>query len=109
MAHRGAAASHHVIDNRWYSVLDDFEAHHDGQADAIAAGRADLVAAFPQPPGLGALPPNLQGRASRLHRRSLELEASVADHRDDISRRLAAIPRRRSHVSPSGSLINHRA
>jgi hypothetical protein len=66
-------------DNRWYSVLDDIDAHLEQQERALDAGRPDLVIAFALPPGLGPLPPNLQPRLDTMRRRTEVLEAAIAE------------------------------
>jgi hypothetical protein len=64
------------IDNRWYSVLDDIDEYLDRQEAALAEGRTgtELDGAFPIPPGLGALPPNLAPRYDALREREGELK-----------------------------------
>ena len=59
-----------MTDNRWYSVLDDLDAHLLTQEEAFSVGQAELIVAFEVPPGLGALPPNLGPRFALLARRS---------------------------------------
>jgi hypothetical protein len=68
-------------DNRWYSVLDDIDAHLEQQERTLAAGRPDLVAAFALPPGLGPVPPNLEPRLDTMRRRTEALEAAIAEAR----------------------------
>jgi hypothetical protein len=85
-------------DNRWYSVLDDLDAHLNQQADALEAGRPDLIVAFTLPPGIGSVPPNLEPRLDILRRRSAELGAVVTPRRHEDARGLATSPPRR----PSG-------
>ena len=82
-------------DNRWYSVLDDLDAHLQSQEEALAVGQAELIVAFAVPPGLGPLPPNLEPRFTTLGRRSTDLINKVATRRDAIAHRIDVLPRRR--------------
>ena len=93
-------------DNRWYSVLDDLDAHLQYQESVLDAGRPDLIVAFVLPPGLGSVPPNLEPRLDIMRRRTASLEAAVATRRDEIGRRLAALPRRRSSGRPVASYVD---
>jgi hypothetical protein len=68
-------------DNRWYSVLDDIDAHLERQERALDTGRPDLVVAFALPPGLGPVPPNLEPRLDTMRRRTEALEAAIAEGR----------------------------
>jgi hypothetical protein len=81
-------------DNRWYSVLDDLDSHVTWQERVLAEGHADLIVAFPVPPGLGALPPNLEPRMHQLRLRCDELVREVTARRDAAASRLATLPRR---------------
>ena len=90
-----------TVDHRWYSILDDLDAHLRYQAAAFEAGQPELIVAFPLPPGLGALPPNLEPRFACLRARSDELIRAVTARRDDIGRRLALFPRRRVAEQPA--------
>jgi hypothetical protein len=89
-----------TVDHRWYSVLDDLDAHLRYQDEALAAGQFELIAAFPVPPGLGALPPNLGPRFAALSAHSDELIRHVTERRDEIARRLATLPRPRPAERP---------
>jgi len=95
-----------VTDNRWYSVLDDLDAHLLTQEEAFSVGQAELIVAFEVPPGLGALPPNLGPRFALLARRSDDLLHAVAARRDEIAQRLAALPRRRSAPRPTACYLD---
>ena len=95
-----------TADNRWYSVLDDFDAHLQQQVDALETGHAELIVAFEMPPGIGSLPPNLEPRLEVLRRRSAELERVVATRRDEIARRLALLPRPRATARPFPSYLD---
>jgi len=89
-----------TADNRWYSVLDDLDAHLQYQAAALEADQAELIVPFTAPPGLGTMPPNLAPRLALLSARSDELIRQVAERRDEIGRRLAALPRPRPAERP---------
>ena len=93
-------------DNRWYSVLDDLDAHLLRQEDALELGQAELIVAFEVPPGLGPLPPNLEPRFALLSRRSAALIREVATRRDAIAHRLAALPRHRATPRPVASYLD---
>jgi hypothetical protein len=95
-----------VTDNRWYSVLDDLDAHLGQQELAFEAGHAELIEAFVLPASLGAVPPNLQPRLDSVRRRSAALEAAVVTRRDEIGRRLGSLPRRRAEVRPVASYFD---
>ena len=73
-----------TVDHRWYSILDDLEAHLQYQAEALEAGQFELIAAFAVPPGLGSMPPNLGPRYALLSARSDELIGQVTERRDEI-------------------------
>ena len=81
------------FDNRWYSVLDDLDSHIAWQENALDEGHADLIVAFPMPPGLGPLPPNLEPRMRRLRLRCDELVREVTARRDAAAARLSTFPR----------------
>ena len=89
-----------TADNRWYSILDDLDAHLQYQAAALEAGQSELIEAFAVPPGLGDLPANLGPRFALLSARSEELIREVTARRDEIGRRLADLPRRRPAGRP---------
>lgn len=89
-----------TVDHRWYSILDDLEAHLQYQAEALEAGQFELIAAFAVPPGLGSMPPNLGPRYALLSARSDELIGQVTERRDEIARRLATLPRPRPAARP---------
>ncbi|MFI5042196.1 MAG: hypothetical protein ACHQNA_10185 [Acidimicrobiales bacterium] len=93
-------------DNRWYSVLDDLDAHLLRQEEALDAGRPDLIVAFDPPSGLGPLPPNLEPRWALLGRRSADLLEHTTTRRDAIARRLATLPRRRTAPRPSACYLD---
>ncbi len=93
-------------DNRWYSVLDDLDAHLHLQEEALDGGRPDEIIAFVLPPGLGPVPPNLEPRLSLMRRRTAALEEAVATRRDQIGRRLAALPRPRPTARPVASYLD---
>ena len=95
-----------MSDNRWYSVLDDLDLHLQQQEDALDAGRPDLIVAFALPPGLGEVPPNLEPRLDMMRRRTAALEAAVVTRRDEIGRRLAALPRRREQARPAACYLD---
>jgi len=89
-----------TVDHRWYSVLDDLDAHLRYQAEAFDAGQFELIAAFEVPTGLGAMPANLGPRWALLSAASDELIRRVTERRDEIARRLATLPRRRPVERP---------
>jgi hypothetical protein len=93
-------------DNRWYSVLDDLDAHLLQQEEALELGQAELIVAFEVPPGLGPLPANLEPRFALLGRRSDDLLRAVATRRDAIARRLAALPRPRATPPPTACYLD---
>ena len=93
-------------DNRWYSVLDDLDAHLLVQEEAFSVGQAELIVAFEVPSGLGPLPANLQPRFALLGRRSDDLLREVATRRDAIAQRLAALPRHRAAPRPTACYLD---
>jgi hypothetical protein len=93
-------------DNRWYSVLDDLDAHLLQQEEALELGQAALIVAFEVPPGLGPLPENLAPRFALLGRRSDDLLGEVATRRDAVARRLAALPRHRATPRPTACYLD---
>jgi hypothetical protein len=82
-------------DARWRAVLDELEAHLARQRAAVRAGDWPSITAFPVPRDLGPVPAGLAPRLDAARRASQQLEASVAHRRDELGRRLAALPRRR--------------
>jgi hypothetical protein len=93
-------------DNRWYSVLDDLDSHLTWQERALDEGHGDLIVAFPMPPGLGPLPPNLEPRMHRLRLRCDELVREVTARRDAAATRLALLPRPRAAARPPACYID---
>jgi len=93
-------------DNRWYSVLDDLDAHLLRQEEALELGQAALIVAFEVPPGLGPLPPNLEPRFALLGRRSDALLREIATRRDALAQRLAALPRHRATPRPTACYLD---
>ena len=93
-------------DNRWYSVLDDIEAHLQAQEAAFEAGQAGRIVAFPLPNGLGAVPPNLVPRLTALRDRTDELMHRVEARKQEINRRLAALPPKRPATRPVACYID---
>jgi hypothetical protein len=90
-----------TVDHRWYSVLDDLDAHLREQEDALDAGLPDLVVAFALPPGLGSVPPNLEYRLEIMRRRGARIESALSwPH--EIGRRLVTLPRVGAVAKASG-------
>jgi hypothetical protein len=94
------------FDNRWYSVLDDLDSHLAWQERAVDEGHADQIVAFPVPPGLGALPPNLEPRMRRLRLRCDELVREVTARRDAAASHLSLLPRPRAAARPPACYID---
>jgi hypothetical protein len=94
------------FDNRWYSVLDDLDSHLAWQEQAIDEGHADQIVAFPMPPGLGALPPNLAPRMRRLRLRCDELVREVTARRDAAASHMSLLPRPRAAARPPACYID---
>jgi len=80
---------------RWEAALDELAEHLAAQRRSLAAGHPEELTAYSPPPRMGPVPDHLRHRLELLRAESSAVEAEVARLRDELARRLAALPRRR--------------
>jgi len=86
----------------WEAALEGLADHLAAQRRSLAAGHPEEVTAYVPPPNLGPVPAQFRRRFDGLRSESLALQAEVTSRRDELGRRLAALPRRRDKDAGSG-------
>lgn len=97
-----------LAEARWKGCFEAFRNHLDEQWEALRAGRAEEIRAFPVPPAMPPVPASLTAAATVLIGHAEELERGLLLAQEEVRRQMSLARRMDTSSSPPASFIEQR-